>query len=187
MTQKQWIPAWGLFLVSSTWIGLTTIPSAAKDSSPRIATTDIVGCNNKTIRGTGTLIQKTSDEGIKEVCVSVGIWGLSDGKPAVHIHETVKGEPCRAAWDRPEPNPNGTIDPEAPRFQPPFHRRDRGNLDGNDGRSVRQILTNRVTLSPGRLSLFDEDRSSFIIHTFENTCCDLEGESELGKGCAGEP
>jgi len=40
-------------------------------------------------------------------------------------------------------------------------------------------------LSAGRLSLFDADGSSFIIHTNEDTYCDQE--SDLEKGCAGGP
>mgnify|MGYP001816935997 CR=1 FL=1 len=43
--------------------------------------------------------------------------------------------------------------------------------------------TNRNTLTPGRLSILDEDGSAFIIHTNEDTYCDEE--SDLKKGCAG--
>jgi Cu/Zn superoxide dismutase len=40
-----------------------------------------------------------------------------------------------------------------------------------------------VTLSPGRLSILDEDGSAFIIHTNPDTYCDEE--ADLKKGCAG--
>jgi Cu-Zn family superoxide dismutase len=43
--------------------------------------------------------------------------------------------------------------------------------------------TNRVTLSPGLLSILDEDGSAFIIHTNADTYCDEE--ADLKKGCAG--
>ncbi len=43
--------------------------------------------------------------------------------------------------------------------------------------------TNRVTLSPGRLSILDDDGSAFIIHTNPDTYCDEE--ADLKKGCAG--
>jgi Cu/Zn superoxide dismutase len=42
-----------------------------------------------------------------------------------------------------------------------------------------------VTLSPGRLSVFDADGSAIIVHTQADTYCDEE--TELKKGCAGGP
>ena len=44
-----------------------------------------------------------------------------------------------------------------------------------------QTLTSRVTLSPGPLSVFDEDGSAVIIHVDPDSYCP-EGEA---KGCAG--
>jgi Cu-Zn family superoxide dismutase len=44
-------------------------------------------------------------------------------------------------------------------------------------------VTTRVSLSDGRLSVFDENGSAFIIHTNEDLYCDQD--NELNKGCAG--
>ena len=43
--------------------------------------------------------------------------------------------------------------------------------------------TTRVSLSVGRLSVFDENGRAFIIHTNEDLYCDQD--SELNPGCAG--
>jgi len=40
-----------------------------------------------------------------------------------------------------------------------------------------------VTLSPGRLTILDDNGSAFIIHTNTDTYCDEE--TDLKKGCAG--
>jgi Cu-Zn family superoxide dismutase len=57
------------------------------------------------------------------------------------------------------------------------------NIDVKNGKGSMMHTTSRITLSPGRLSIMDEDGSAFIIHTNEDTYCDEE--SELKKGCAG--
>lgn len=70
-----------------------------------------------------------------------------------------------------------------PDFNHPFYMGDLINLSVSDGVGEMRTSTNRVTLSPGRLSIFDEDGSAFIIHTEKDTYCDHEGELEAG--CAG--
>jgi Cu/Zn superoxide dismutase len=57
------------------------------------------------------------------------------------------------------------------------------NLDVKGGVGTLKHTTNRVTLSPGRLSIFDKDGSSIIVHTQADTYCDEE--TDLKKGCAG--
>ena len=59
------------------------------------------------------------------------------------------------------------------------------NLVVRNGKGTMKHTSNRITLSPGRLSIFDADGSAFIIHTYEDTYCDQE--DELKKGCAGGP
>ena len=65
----------------------------------------------------------------------------------------------------------------------PFHMGDLVNLDVKNGVGTFRHTTNRVTLSPGRLGIFDADGSAIIVHTQPDTYCDEE--SELKKGCAG--
>jgi Cu-Zn family superoxide dismutase len=154
------------------------------------ATAEIKGCENPAISGTATLTEQVTAEGIKEVTVEMRVTGLSDGKHAVHIHEVAACEPCGAAGGHHDPGPYGQSRPdsagdEAPAkdINHPYHMGDLINLEVKDGVGVMKHTTNRVTLSPGALSILDEDGSSFIIHTNPDTYCDTE--SDLKKGCAG--
>ncbi|MFZ0257024.1 MAG: superoxide dismutase family protein [Gammaproteobacteria bacterium] len=170
------------------FVGAGTLPwgeslaGAADDKLPR-GVAIIQGCGDKEIAGTAVLHELPSDEGIKLVKVEMMVYGLSDGKHAVHIHETGTCEPCSAAKGHYDPGPFGKTTPDAPDFNHPFHMGDLINIEVNNGLGIMKTVTNRVTLSPGRLSIFDEDGSAFIIHTQEDTYCDHE--NELNKGCAG--
>ena len=161
-------------------IGGSSFPANAKDI---IAESKIVGCKDKNITGTGVLIERESTEGIKQVDVSLIVKGLKDGKHAVHIHQTAACQPCGAAKGHHDPGPNSNTKPDAPKFNHPYHMGDLVNMEVENGVGVMQTTTNRVTLSEGRLSIFDKDGASFIIHTNEDQYCDHE--SELNKGCAG--
>lgn len=154
------------------------------------ATADIKGCANPAITGTATLVEQTTPEGVKEVTVEMTVKGLSDGKHAVHIHEVASCQPCGSAGGHHDPGPFGqsrpdsaTDDVPAKDINHPYHMGDLINLEVKGGVGTMKHTTNRVTLSPGRLSLFDENGSSFIIHTNPDTYCDQE--SDLKKGCAG--
>ena len=154
------------------------------------ATADIAGCTNADISGTATLVEETTPEGIKEVTVEMKVTGLTDGKHAVHIHEFGKCEPCGAAGGHHDPGPFGesrpdsaTDDSPARDINHPYHMGDLINIEVKDGVGYMKHTTNRVTLSPGRLTILDEDGSAFIIHTNMDTYCDEE--SDLKKGCAG--
>jgi Cu-Zn family superoxide dismutase len=154
------------------------------------ATADIKGCIGPGISGSATLTEEMTDEGIKEVTIHIKVKGLSDGNHAVHIHETAACEPCGAAKGHHDPGPFGETRPDsalddipAGDINHPYHMGDLINIEVKNGNGSMMHTTNRVTLSPGRLSLFDADGSSFIIHTNEDTYCDQE--SDLKKGCAG--
>ncbi len=156
------------------------------------ATAEIKGCTDPAISGSATLTEKTTDEGIKEVTVHLKVSGLSDGKHAVHIHETGACEPCGAANGHHDPGPFGETRPDsagdevpASDINHPYHMGDLINIEVKNGKGSMRHTTNRITLSAGRLSILDEDGSAFIIHTYEDTYCDQE--SELKKGCAGGP
>jgi len=156
------------------------------------ATAEIKGCTDPNISGTATLSEEISAEGIKEVLVELKVEGLADGKHAVHIHETGACEPCGAAKGHHDPGPFGESRPDsagdevpATDINHPYHMGDLINIEVKNGSGHMKHTTNRITLSPGRLSIFDEDGSAFIIHTYEDTYCDEE--AELKKGCAGGP
>lgn len=173
----------GIMLISAGIVPWgAALAGAANEEHPK-AMAIIQGCSDKDITGTAVLHELPSAEGIKQVKVEMLVYGLSDGKHAVHIHETGACEPCSAAQGHHDPGPFGKTTPDAPDFNHPFHMGDLVNIEVENGFGMLKTVTNRVTLSPGRLSIFDEDGSAFIIHSQEDAYCDHE--SELNKGCAG--
>lgn len=188
MTRYSFIQPVRYFAVLALAAGLGAADSA--QAGGMRAEARIKGCTDPDINGTATLVEAHTSEGVKEVTVTMRVNGLSDGKHAVHIHETAACEPCGAAGGHHDPGPFGQSRPdsatdEAPAsdINHPYHMGDLVNIEVKDGVGEVEHVTNRVTLSPGRLSLFDDDGSSFIIHTYEDTYCDTE--DELEKGCAG--
>lgn len=165
------------------------VPAVASAEGLR-ASAEMKGCTDPKVSGTATLVEQVTREGVKEVMVELRVTGLPDGKHAVHIHETGACEPCAAAGGHHDPGPFGQSRPDtasdvtpATDINHPFHMGDLINLDVKDGVGTLQHTTNRVTLSPGRLSILDTDGSSIIVHTQPDTYCDEE--TDLKKGCAG--
>jgi len=171
-------------------IAVATLCASAAAADGLRATAEIKGCTNPDIRGTATLVEQTTPEGIKEVTVEMKVSGLADGKHAVHIHEVAACEPCGAAGGHHDPGPFGQSRPDsatdevpAKDINHPYHMGDLINIEVKNGVGTMTHTTNRVTLSPGRLSIFDENGSSFIVHSAQDTYCDEE--TDLKKGCAG--
>ena len=169
---------------------LLTCFSLPGNAAKLTATADIKGCTDPSISGNATLTEEITEEGIKEVSISLKVEGLSDGKHAVHIHETGACEPCGAAKGHHDPGPFGETRPDsatdnvpASDINHPYHMGDLINIEVKNGKGSMMHTTNRITLSAGRLSILDADGSAFIIHTNEDTYCDEE--SDLKKGCAG--
>jgi Cu-Zn family superoxide dismutase len=170
-------------MAAGTWSSVATAEGLK-------AVAEMKGCTSPAISGTATLVEQTTAEGIKQVTVEMTVKGLTDGKHAVHIHEVASCEPCGSAGGHHDPGPFGqsrpdsaTDDVPAKDINHPYHMGDLVNLEVKDGVGTMKHTTNRVTLSPGRLSLFDDNGSSFIVHTNPDTYCDEE--SDLKKGCAG--
>ena len=166
--------------------------SSCSHAAKLTAAAEIKGCENPMISGTATLTEEKMEEGIKEVTIHLKMEGLADGKHAVHIHETGACEPCSAAKGHHDPGPFGQTRPDsagdevpATDINHPYHMGDLINIDVKNGKGSMMHTTNRITLSPGRLSIFDADGSAIIIHTYSDTYCDEE--DELKKGCAGGP
>ena len=171
---------------AASLMGMTA--TAAADDLQAMA--EIKGCTDAGISGKATLTEKTSPEGIKEVTVKMKVKGLTDGKHAVHIHEVGACEPCGAAKGHHDPGPFGQSRPDsagdevpAADINHPYHMGDLINIEVSNGVGTMKHTTNRITLSPGLLSILDENGSSFIIHTNPDTYCDEE--ADLKKGCAG--
>lgn len=168
-----------LSLTSAIFLVLiATAPPALARGGAETATAVIKGCTDDGIAGLARLRERPSDEGVKLVDVTFLVFGLTDGKHAVHIHQTAACEPCGAAGGHFDPGPASNTSPDG---NHPFHSGDLVNIDSDDGFAFLHAVTSRVTLSPGPLSLFDADGSAFIIHINEDTYCP-EGEE---AGCAG--
>jgi Cu-Zn family superoxide dismutase len=154
-----------------------------KHDVSKTAKATIQGCTDLAITGTATLKEFDSPEGIKKIYVQMEVNGLKNGKHAVHIHETASCQPCGAAKGHHDPGPFGKTTPDAPDFNHPFHMGDLTNITVINGVGKLNAVTTRVALSDGRLSVFDQDGSAFIIHTNEDLYCDQD--NELNPGCAG--
>jgi superoxide dismutase, Cu-Zn family len=114
------------------------------------------------ITGTADFVERAQGTGsIVEITVSAS--GLKPGLHGVHLHAVGKCEPDFAAsGGHFDPGPAANMDPDA---NHPFHMGDIPNLQvGANGRGTMKIVTSRVTLSDGPLSLFDADGSAIIIH-----------------------
>lgn len=148
------------------------------------ATAIIRSCaEDPTFLGVATLREAASPEGIKEVSFVIQIVrrnrALAAGKHAVHLHEFGQCEPCGDAGGHFDPGPYGFSSPDG---NHPYHSGDLVNLEvDKGGRGFMRTVTSRVTLSPGPLSLFDEDGSAVIVHVDPDTYCP-DGEA---AGCAG--
>lgn len=120
----------------------------------------------KGITGTAELTERAQGTGTI-VEISVQASGLTPGKHGVHLHAVGKCEPdFGAAGGHFDPGPASNTDPDA---NHPFHMGDVPNLEvGADGRGSMKIMTSRVTLSDGPLSLFDADGTAIIIHGNED-------------------
>ena len=163
-----------------------------RDSAGVTASAVIKRCDTQEPIGRARLRERASPEGVKIVEVGIRIQnGLTEGKHAVHIHETAQCEPCSAAKGHFDPGPHGHSSPDG---NHPFHAGDLINIDITDmsggvsdddgtplGSGGMRTLTTRVTLSDGPLTLFDEDGSAFIIHVDPDSYC--PGGEEAG--CAG--
>jgi len=176
--------------VSKLLLAFAFVAPALAAADGLTAVADLKGCTNAAITGQAMLVEQVTAEGVKEVTVELRVKGLPDGKHAVHIHEVGSCEPCAAAGGHHDPGPAGQPRPDttsdtvpATDINHPFHMGDLINLDVKDGVGTLRHTTSRVTLAPGRLSLFDADGSAIIVHAQPDTYCDEE--SDLKKGCAG--
>jgi Cu-Zn family superoxide dismutase len=127
------------------------------------ATAEIKG---KGITGTAQLTERAQGTGTI-VEIAIDVTGLTPGKHGVHLHAVGKCEPdFTAAGGHFDPGPASNTDPDA---NHPFHMGDIPNLQaGADGRAQMKVLTSRVTLADGPLSVFDADGTAIIVHGNED-------------------
>jgi Cu-Zn family superoxide dismutase len=152
-------------------LALTGAVAGAQGQSPAArAHADIKGDG---ITGRVELVERRQGTGVV-VDITVSASGLKPGLHGVHLHAVGKCEPdFTAAGGHFDPGPASNTDPDA---NHPFHMGDIPNLEvGQDGKGTLKVVTTRVTLSAGPLSLFDTDGTAIILHGNED------------KGITGEP
>ncbi len=117
----------------------------------------------------GQLVGLAFFEQISESTVRITgpVEGLSSGPHGVHIHETATCEPPDFASAGGHFNPTGTEhgleNPNGP------HAGDLPNMNApEDGRAWLEFETDRIALTEGPTSLFDEDGSAIVIHAGED-------------------
>lgn len=141
------------------------------------ATAEIKG---KNISGTAQFTERAQGTGTI-VEITLNVQGLTPGRHGVHLHAIGKCEPeFTAAGGHFDPGPESNTDPDA---NHPFHMGDIPNLQvGSDGRGQMKVLTSRVTLSDGPLSVFDADGTAIIVHGNEDQMITGEPKSGVSGG-----
>lgn len=151
--------------------------AAAQDKgahAPHVtARAEIKGTN---ISGTAEFAEHVQGTG-RMVEITLTVTGLTPGRHGVHLHAVGKCEPdFTAAGGHFDPGPAGNTDPDA---NHPFHMGDIPNLEVDaKGRGEMKVMTSRVTLSDGPLSVFDADGTAIIIHGNEDQ--GITGASKSG-------
>ena len=169
----------GAVLALSTGSFAQQTQTRPRTGAGAVAHAVIQGCDDSGISGTAALTERPSREGVKLVEVEIRVTGMKPGVHAVHIHEVAQCQPCGSAKGHFDPGPNSNSNPDG---NHPFHMGDLINIEVNaQGEGLLRTTTSRVTISPGPLSVLDEDGSAFIIHVDPDTYCP-EG---VEKGCAG--
>lgn len=151
--------------------------SAAKsDSVPRLETAEVVRARAKIAGPPGSGIKgelifvelrgNFPEPGVDIEGRIVGPPGhLAAGPHGLHIHENAKGgclPPYTSAGGHFDPGPAGNPDPDV---NHPFHMGDIPNLVVDRlGVGEMEARTSRITLSPGPLSVFDDNGSVVIVH-----------------------
>ena len=133
------------------------------------------------ITGTADFVESQQGTG-KIVTITVTLSGLKEGMHGVHLHASGKCEaPFTSAGGHFDPGPAGNPNPDA---NHPFHMGDIPQISAAaSGKATMKIVTTRVTLSDGPLSLFDADGSAIIIHGNPDQM--ITGEA--GSGVSGGP
>ena len=165
--------------------------SAGKsDSVPRLESAEVVRARAKIagppgsgIKGEVTFVELKGNFPAPGVDIEARISGppgdLAAGPHGLHVHEYAKGgclPPYTSAGGHFDPGPAANPDPDV---NHPFHMGDIPNLVVDQlGVGVMEARTSRITLSPGPLSVFDDNGSVVIVH--ENADSGIPGPAKSG-------
>lgn len=178
---RSWVLGLGVACAAGGWLIAPAVSSAAPQSQTLRARAEIKGdgvTGTAEFREVAAQLAGATDPkhptGTIAVEVSLVVKGLTPGAHGVHLHEVGACEPTfAAAGGHFDPGPHGMSDPDA---NHPFHMGDLPNLIVNlQGEGRYTVRTTRVTLSPGPLSIFDQDGTAIVIH------------ADPDQGITGEP
>jgi len=145
---------------------IATAQQKSASEKPKSAAAGVVRAHadikGEGITGSADFVESQQGAG-KIVTITLTISGLKAGAHGVHLHAVGKCEaPFTSAGGHFDPGPAGNMDPDA---NHPFHMGDIPPLTATaTGKGAMKVVTTRVTLSDGPLSLFDADGSAIIIH-----------------------
>ena len=172
--------ATGCLLVAIACLGA---PPAWAQGFPEARAT-INSCTTGAPLGSAVLIETPSAEGIKEVTVMVSAAELAPGKHAVHIHETGACTPtCAAANSHLDLGPPGLTHNLPVTTNHPYHSGDLINLQiGTRGTGSMTHKSSRIAITDGKLSIFDADGASVIIHALPDLYCTDSSDPNCAGG-----
>ncbi len=141
-----------LVIVAGIWV--LVVPAWAAEERAVVELRDSQG------QLVGIAILAQEEAGVR---IGVVVKNLSPGLHGIHLHAAGTCEPPDFSSAGPHFNPlgkkHGLDNPQGP------HAGDLPNLAvGPDGTGILDIITERVTLKAGPLSLFDADGSALVIH-----------------------
>ena len=166
-----------MVVTAAVAIGAAGVMAQAQKGSTVSASATIKGDK---ITGTAEFTERAQGTGTV-VEITLRLSGLTPGKHGVHLHAIGKCEPdFTAAGGHFDPGPAGNTDPDA---NHPYHMGDIPNLEvAATGQGQMKIVTSRITLSPGPLSVFDDDGTAIIIHGNEDQGITGEPKSGVSGG-----
>jgi Cu-Zn family superoxide dismutase len=143
----------------------------------------MIGASGSGIEGEVTFVELKDNLPEPGVAIEARISGpagrLTPGPHGLHIHQSAKGgclPPFESAGGHYDPGPSGNPDPDV---NHPFHMGDIPNLVVDRlGVGVMEARTSRITLSPGPLSVFDQNGSVVIVH--QNADSGIPGPAKSG-------
>jgi Cu-Zn family superoxide dismutase len=180
----------GIFVVAIAMGIAAKSYSTSEDKVPR-AQAQILGAPGSGISGVVTFTEEPADKysPVTTVKVVAHIVGLPPGLHGMHVHENGSCAnttvPFGGAGGHFDPGPfGGIIGGSNPDTNHPFHMGDLPNLEVNpNGVGHLEYTTSRITLSPGPLSVFDDNGSAVVVHLNK----DLGGPGAAGSGMSGGP